>query len=459
VSRIDVPISREERFHLTVSMSLVSGVSPTNQIDPSEAVCDAQAAPERKISWTSDLITSYTLPPRSTHGSTDALSVRPRFARGAKEDAWRVSHSASEGSDDHVKACNIFLGGGSLGPRRLSGCGELPSGLSVPEARGIAERLNKSVLSKSWARCPLPSDVFPRPSAIIFATLLYTRVLGEYLYDKESFAVFWCEYQKWYCAANFLEFSSSRDFFLTTFYLVCLLKRLAQEYGLILERVARFDGLLSKSLEVVIDQMFQPFSSIISQLIAGHIDSDQFLESFKVKLNSANSENMLPGVRRLLIEKLIHRIDVGIVNALIQRPLACTFGKAAYLNRLMTNLTLECSIELPLFRDSLNGLTMSATLCKKPTEKSILCPNLPAAVLFRLLENQMPDSFVMTGNDTKAFMRVHGVQYATPKDSLIEYQLSGSFDASGMDLGNWTEWVRLDDKEVGDCVFLLDYFR
>lgn len=333
------------------------------------------------------------------------------------------------------------------------------------EKKGLNQQsvtmLLRSVLIKHWDESPIDMQKVPKPAAALFAALLHTQLFEQETHIFEICETVLDEFVSRYRTSVILDGETQMDKWFVSLW---LLKLVTWQPGLAKDRVELFSQSFSpicrSQFEIGIEKWLEPFMDA-ARAVIHKVDNDASVRELGEVAKGVKERIPLENpIGVFLRKRMMIAFDGFLVHLLITNPDQCTFGNAVQWNTLVTIVSDDLHMELPLFRQAVSTLMMGAALCSQPAEKDGICKDLSCEVVLKLLSSQKPDDFMPVENDIQEFCMHYNLTLGNAATEYPFFDYEGDFSELNheIDCTLWNQ-VSFDSDTMEAFKYLKKYFK
>jgi hypothetical protein len=312
--------------------------------------------------------------------------------------------------------------------------------------------LLRSVLGKAWSTSPIDPVSVPLAVSAILAACVSTRLFeaGEAANSVID------DFVKDFEVAQIVAGESLSDAWLVALSLLNCLRhgpRIPKEGAqYMIEKVLQA---VRKRFSTFIESFLPALLAIGEQLLEA---DDPASPSVRLADGLANAFRSFcfPGkLEDLCRRHLLTAFDGQLISLIYAVPGRCTLGKAIRWNTAITICDMDRHISLPLFREAAMVVQGGMVLCSEPSVKDEMAPQLPPAVVLKILGAQTPDDFCPIANDIGAFAEYFKIK---PGDQgAVDISYKGDFEALDDILSHDWDGKRFRPDQIVGFEYLSDY--
>ena len=437
--------SESEAFHLTQDRTSSWDVSDSVSPEDLHVFLDKRAAHEKDLQYSLEEFekTESVKRRRKRRKTFKVQKNGPLLDKEAEENARNLAeffNSSRNRDSDRTKSVGMYL--------------------SHQEAMNMM----KQITHFKWCQSPLEQDPVCVPAAIFYASFLrcscFDVKLVSNIYFPRIMDTFFGCYEEKEFAQNCTHF----DCVVNSLHL-CALLRLAPPVPFDEQRLEltnqRLHGIVIDQFSTLVEILCEPVGEFIDQLFVANFDQSHCLYDFSHIFLNISQKDIPGSVWELVIRRCSQVIDARFVQALLDRPTFNTFMNACLLNSFVTLVEAEHpKCKLTKFRQANSVLMMAQTLRQTPGECDVICPDLPKAVVLKLLKNQVPDEMQPILNDNMLFEQHFRAIIQSESADLLPPVNTDDFKliVNELDVSKWRT-VPIPDDAFATMSFLHDFFH
>jgi hypothetical protein len=324
-----------------------------------------------------------------------------------------------------------------------------------PEA---VAKLVADAMSWKWARSPLRAGAMPPPVGVILAIFERMELFNPAKFELIVYQSIVSDFMRTFRADTMVMDFTLFDVFLVFLYLLKCVKDPKIEAT----RSQYFADELVPLVRTNLDEWISGFlrellsfgESILDTIVDGELAAPQLWDKVR---SIFRPYSLPPAFEQLCQQRLIAMFDARLVSMITDENNRATFGHAGEWNAVITILRNDTRsgriLVLDLLREAAAVLMMGPALCAEPALAKELVPNIPPAIVLRLLASEKPDDLNPMTNDVAAFAKFYQLN---PSETPPPIAVSHTFDLEPLldaISGDW-KTARVDSGPAAHFDFL-----